>query len=78
MIMSVQPAPFGRLMPYRLAGSPFWYPTPGLTPYKPWRAALDVLEDDTANGRPGRGLLALAFEGRVNDELRTYFLIRQL
>ena len=78
MVMSLQPEDFGRLMPYRLAGFPFWHPTPALTPYKPWRAALDVLEDDTANGRPGRGLLALTFEGRVNDELRTYFMLRQL
>jgi hypothetical protein len=78
VVISCKPAPYGRLMPYRIGGIPTWRPTPKLTPYKPWRAALDVLEDDTAHGRPGHGLMAFGFEGRVGDKLRTYFAIQGL
>jgi len=78
LIMSLDISPYGRLMPYRLKGSSIWRRTPVLTPFQPWRAAPDVLEDDTANGRPGRGLMVLGFEGRVNNQLRTLLLIHGL
>jgi hypothetical protein len=78
MVMSCEPAPYGRLMPYRIGGTPYWRKTRILTPYQPWRAALDVLEDDTAHGRPGHGLMAFGFEGRLNGSPRTYFIIQGL
>ena len=78
LIMSLDISPFGRLMPYRFTGASNWHRTPTLTSSQPWRAAPDVLEDDTANGRPGRGLMVLGFEGRVNNQLRTLLLIHGL
>ncbi len=67
-----------RILPYRIAGVPVWKKTKGLTPFKPWRATLDILEDDSAHGRPNRGWIALGFEGKDNGEARTFLVFHPL
>ena len=65
-----------RVMAYRTIGIPIWKAIPTLTPHQPWRAAIDILEEDRL--RPGRGIIALAFEGRVNNQVRTLLMIHGL
>jgi hypothetical protein len=52
--------------------------TRAITPSKPWRESLDIMEDDPAHGQPNHGRMALGLAGRNNGKPRIFLMIKPL
>ena len=55
-----------------------WKPTRAITPFKPCRESLDIMEDDSAHGQSNHGWMDSGLEGRNNGELQIFLIIKPL
>lgn len=67
VVITVDPNPGAYHAGYQLSNSPNWKLLRDFTGLLPWRPALDVLESDPQ--RPGKGVVSMAFEGRITTSL---------